>query len=86
MRDIHFELQVTIDDDNNELITFGEGKTQLNIQLTPMPISQYPHEFTLIVPFNKTLELKKPFVFDGSREVGVMQIELPMSFHNVKKR
>ena len=49
-----------------------------------MPVSRFPHEFTLIVPFNETLQLKSKFDFDGSREVGVMQVALPTTFINVK--
>ena len=78
------EFEFTLLDDNDKLIEFGKGKTQINMTLRPMPVSRFPHEFTLIVPFNETLQLKSKFDFDGSREVGVMQVVLPTTFINVK--
>ena len=83
-RKIFHEFEFTLLDDNNKLIEFGKGKTQINMTLRPMQVSRFPHEFTLIVPFNKTLQLKSKFDFDGSREVGVMQVALPTTFINVK--
>ena len=77
------EFEFTLLDDNEKLIEFGTGKTQINMTLRPMPVSRFPHELTLIVPFNETLQLKSKFDFDGSREVGVMQVELPTTFINV---
>ena len=74
------EFEFTLLDDNDKLIEFGKGKTQINMTLRPMPVSRFPHEFTLIVPFNETLQLKSKFDFDGSREVGVMQVALPTTF------
>ena len=78
------EFEFTLLDDNDKMIEFGKGKTQINMTLRPMPVSRFPHEFTLIVPFNETLQLKSKFDFDGSREVGVMQVVLPTTFINVK--
>ena len=78
------EFEFTLLDDNDKLIEFGKGKTQINMTLRPMPVSRFPHELTLIVPFNETLHLKSKFDFDGSREVGVMQVVLPTTFINVK--
>ena len=75
------EFEFTLLDDNDKLNEFGKGKTQI---LRPMPVSRFPHEFTLIVPFNETLQLKSKFDFDGSREVGVIQVLLPTTFINVK--
>ena len=78
------EFEFTLLDDNDKLIEFGKGRTQINMTLRPMPVSRFPHEFILIVPFNETLHLKSKFDFDGSREVGVMQVALPTTFINVK--
>ena len=78
------EFEFTLLDDKDKLIEFGKGKTQINMTLRPMPVSRFPHEFTLIVPFNETLQLKSKFDFDGSREVEVMQVALPTTFINVK--
>ena len=77
------ELHVTIVDGKDKPVTFGDGKTHLNMFLTPMKKSAYPLEFTILTPFNETLTLKQPVPFDGRREVGVMHIELPTNFNNV---
>ena len=77
------ELHVTILDGQDQPVVFGDGKTHLNMFLTPMKKSVYPLEFTILIPFNETLTLKQPVPFDGRREVGVMQIELPTNFNNV---
>ena len=77
------ELHVTIVDGQDQPVVFGDGKTHLNMFLTPMKKSVYPLEFTILIPFNETLTLKQPVPFDGRREVGVMQIELPTNFNNV---
>ena len=83
-RKTFYEFEFTLLDDNDKLTEFGKGKTQINTTLRPIPVSSFPHEFTLIVPFNETLQLKSKFDFDGSREVGVMQVALPTTFINVK--
>ena len=41
------EFEFTLLDDNDKLIEFGKGKTQINMTLRPMPVSRFPHEFPL---------------------------------------
>ena len=49
------ELHVTIVDCKDKPVVFGDGKTHLNMFLTPMIKSPQPLEFTILVPFNETL-------------------------------